>query len=405
MASRLVSKETQFIASLFEVPREIGEASQSEFLGLIASRCAEWFGASTVSFFLAEDGSNKMTLAATGGEPSSIPERATIELGVGIAGIAAQDGVPVLIDDGDYDPKFRTLLGKGRRPLVSSMVVPLASRDGCLGVLNLSRAQGKSKFSQTDLRLAKGVAGHLSLAIDNARLVASLQEALRQNEEERAERDRLNRLAEIGQMTAAIAHEIRNPLTGILSAAQMIREAPEDSLEFARIIEHEAIKLNELCGDFLGFARPVYTSTQPLNLAETIQRVARLMGPQFRAKDVRLDVVIDRNLPMIHGDPLHWEQVLQNLMLNALQASEAGGKVSVGASPSGLWVEDEGCGMSEEQLERLFSPFFTTKPQGTGLGLSNAKKIVDAHGATISVNSRPGSGSRFLISFSMEKAA
>jgi signal transduction histidine kinase len=79
--------------------------------------------------------------------------------------------------------------------------------------------------------------------------------------------------------------------------------------------------------------------------------------------------------------------------------------VSIVASSNGLSVEDEGCGMSEEQLERLFSPFYTTKPQGTGLGLSNAKKIVDAHGGAISVTSRPGIGSRFLISFPMEKAA
>jgi signal transduction histidine kinase len=489
MASRQIRQETQFVASLFEVPREIEKASLSEFLMAIVSRCAEWFGASTVSFFLAENGSQTMTLAATGGDPSSIPASATIQIGQGIAGIAAQDGEPVLIHDQDFDSKFRSLLGKGKRRLVSSMVVPLSSRGECIGVLNLSRSDGKTQFSRSDLRLAKGVASHLSLAIENARLVASLQVALRQNESERAkfrgifeglglaaflldeqglilesnsaakalnldelpqgifggeeieyrdrasgrswralrnpipggrtlvleettelerqraEMDRLNRLAEIGQMTAAIAHEIRNPLTGILSAAQMIREAPEASDEFARIIEHEAMKLNELCGDFLGFARPVYTSSQPLNVEETVRRVARLMTPQFLAKEVRLDVEIAPNLPMIHGDPLHWEQVLQNLMLNALQASRAGGRVSVGASPSGVWVEDEGCGMSEEQLERLFSPFFTTKPQGTGLGLSNVKKIVDAHGGMVTVESRLGEGSRFLISFPLEKAA
>jgi signal transduction histidine kinase len=129
------------------------------------------------------------------------------------------------------------------------------------------------------------------------------------------------------------------------------------------------------------------------------------MAPQFRSNDVRLDVQISADLPMIQGDPLHWEQVLQNLMLNALQASKAGGIVSVGTSSAGLWVEDEGCGMSEAQLERLFSPFYTTKPNGTGLGLSNAKKIVDAHGGTITVQSRLNSGSRFMISFPMEKAA
>lgn len=494
MPQHVGRKETRFIASLFEVPSEVGQASLGEFLELIVDRCAQWFGASSVSLFLLGE-TETMTLAATGGEAVSIPKQATIRIGQGIAGIAAQDGAPVLINDLGAQSKFRSLVGKAATPLVSSMVVPLTTAQGCIGVLNLSRIKGCELFSESDLRLARSVASHLSLAVENARLVASLQGAVRETDAERAkfhgifdglglaaylldeswqvvesntasqdfplelgrfvdqlkkekgrkrevevfdeasgrswlavlnpipngatlileetteremqrrEMDRLNRLAEIGQMTAAIAHEIRNPLTGIRSAAQMIRELPEAADEFTAIIEHEAMKLNELCTQFLGFAKPIHLRHEPVDLREAIERTVKLMARQFEEKQVRLDVEIDAQLPIIEGDQLRWEQVLQNLMLNALQASEPGSRVSVGASMNGIWVEDQGTGMTQEQVQRLFSPFFTTKAQGTGLGLSTVKKIVDAHGAQIRVQSQRGNGTRFEIEFPLRRAA
>jgi signal transduction histidine kinase len=378
---------------------------------------------------------------------------------------------------------------------VSSMVVPLITSNACVGVLNLSRTKGLARFSGGDLRLARSVASHLALAVENARLIANLTEAVEEahserakfhgifdglglasflidkqgnivesnaaaqvltfqpeealrklkslkgkrreadlidpatgrswravmntipsgatlileetteRERQRAEMDRLNRLAEIGQMTAAIAHEIRNPLTGIRSAAQMIRELPDAADEFAGIIEHEAMKLNELCTQFLGFAKPMDLRMQMFDLRDSIQQVRKLIAPQFKAKGVRLGVEIERHLPMIEGDPLRWEQVLQNLMLNALQASQPGGTVVVGASMNGLWIEDSGCGMTDEQMQKLFSPFFTTKPQGTGLGLSTVRKILDAHGARITVKSKLNQGTRFEIELPLRRAA
>lgn len=493
VAHRVGRKETQFIASLFEVPREFEQASLDEFLKGIVHRSAEWFGATTVSLFLREGCRNVLHLAATSGSASTIPKQAQIVIGEGIGGIAAEDGAPVLINEVSGTEETR-----GKK-LVSSMVVPLISSSaGCVGVLNLSRKVGLERFSHADLKLARSVASHMALAIENARLVANLRAAIDQAESERAkfrgifeglglaafllnalgdiveandrakeeidlplerlreefdrrgisdrsslefvdeqsgrswhavlsphpggmatvvleettereqhrrEMDRLNRLAEIGQMTAAIAHEIRNPLTGIRSAAQMIVQVPESTEEFASIIEHEAIKLSELCNEFLSFAKPLELRLRSINFGELISRVAKLMEPQFSAKGVLLSVEIDVNLPTIDGDPPRWEQVLQNLMLNALEASEAGGQVRIGASPLGFWVEDAGCGMEETQVARLFTPFFTTKAKGTGLGLSTVKKIVDAHGASITVHSNTGKGTRFEVSFGVRRAA
>lgn len=216
------------------------------------------------------------------------------------------------------------------------------------------------------------------------------------------EHARLKRLAEVGQMTASIAHEIRNPLTGIRSAARMIRESPDLSDEFAEIIETESIKLSGLCEDFLEFARPLRLSREAASLGPIIKHVARTLQADFDSAEVELVIDVPELDQRVMLDQSRMEQVLRNLMLNALQATAKGGRVKVSAGPFAIAVEDTGCGMDQETLGRLFSPFYTTKPQGTGLGLSTVRKILDAHEASIDVQSEPGKGTRFDIQFHQE---
>ena len=213
------------------------------------------------------------------------------------------------------------------------------------------------------------------------------------------EAERLRRLAEIGQMTAAIAHEIRNPLTGIRSAAQVIREDPGMAGDFLGVIEEEVLKLNALCEEFLEFARPIQLETESVDFAGPVRDVCERQRSDFTADGVALTLDVGPNLPKIRLDRRRAEQVVHNLLRNARQACSKGGRVTVSVKPFQLVVEDDGVGMAEDQIERLFLPFYTTKPEGTGLGLSNVSRILDAHGAKISVTSRPGAGSRFTVTF------
>ena len=224
---------------------------------------------------------------------------------------------------------------------------------------------------------------------------------------ERAQRElsRLSRLAEIGQMTAAIAHEIRNPLTGIRSAAQFVRQNPNDAAEFGAIIEEEALKLNSLCDEFLEFARPLTLHVAPCSLGALIRHVTEMHRADFDAAHVALDVQIPDPEPKMIGDSSRIEQVCRNLVLNALQASRPGGTVTVVADDEGFVVRDEGLGMSDATIGSLFTPFFTTRPSGTGLGLSNVRKIVDAHGGEISVASKVGKGTTFSVRLATRKIA
>lgn len=218
------------------------------------------------------------------------------------------------------------------------------------------------------------------------------------------EYERLKRLAEVGQMTATIAHEIRNPLTGVQSAAKLIQESPELSDEFAQIIETEAKKLSQLCDEFLEFARPLKLEKEPTDIGEMLTHVVKTLEAQFAEADVILACKVPETAAIHALDRRRFEQVLRNLLLNALQATKPGGRVDVGAQTGHLWVQDTGCGMDEDTVARLFSPFFTTKAKGTGLGLSMVRKVLDAHEAHIEVYSKPGQGTRFEIRINEEIA-
>ena len=210
------------------------------------------------------------------------------------------------------------------------------------------------------------------------------------------ELSRMKRLAEIGQMTAAIAHEIRNPLTGIRSAAQMVQSAGGEAAEFGRIIEEESLKLNSLCDEFLEFARPLKVRTSEVNVERLLVTLADRLLPEANAAGVAL-IAECRGEPLVDADALKLEQVCRNLVRNAIQATDSGGQVRITWDGRSVVVEDTGGGMAQPMLDKLFTPFFTTKPSGTGLGLSMVRKIADAHGWTVKVSSVVGQGTRFEV--------
>jgi signal transduction histidine kinase len=226
-------------------------------------------------------------------------------------------------------------------------------------------------------------------------------------EDERRQRElqRIQRLAEIGQMTAAIAHEIRNPLTGICSAAHVVRQEPAHAEEFARMIEAEALKLNALCDEFLEFARPLQLRPAPGKLSELGLQVAERCEQDFARAGVRLEIVREDAGPEVAFDRARMEQVLRNLLRNALEACREGGTVRLTLGAGWFRVQDDGEGVPADVAGRLFTPFFTTKPKGTGLGLSTVRKIVDGHGGAIEVDSEPGRGTSVTVRLPQEGAA
>ncbi|MBI5017783.1 MAG: GAF domain-containing protein [Deltaproteobacteria bacterium] len=218
--------------------------------------------------------------------------------------------------------------------------------------------------------------------------------------------NRMARLASIGQLAAGIAHEIRNPLTGVGISLDVLREGEhlsDDGLSLLDDIGREIDRLEALIRGLLDFARPQPAQKRPMRVAKALEW-HRTFAEQCGKKDVSFQLDLREN-PKIEGDPEKLKQLFLNLALNALEATGGGGRVRIAAELvhtefgwcARVTVEDTGRGMDAETAAQAFNPFFTTKSDGTGLGLAIAHSIAEQHGGRIDVESAPGVGTRFLV--------
>lgn len=232
----------------------------------------------------------------------------------------------------------------------------------------------------------------------------SLERANRDLRDSQEHLRRADRLSALGEIAAGLAHEIQNPLAGVKGALEIIASrvtqgTPE--AEFADIGGKELARLEGLVGEFLTYARPHDPALRPSDVHEIVERVAALLRVQAERK--RVTLVFERAvaLPLLSLDPEQITQVIFNVVLNAIQATGAGGHVRIRESVEPGWgvidVIDEGPGIPPEHALRLFDPFFTTKPRGTGLGLAISQRIVTAHRGTIEALAGSPSGSVFRI--------
>jgi two-component system sensor histidine kinase PilS (NtrC family) len=214
---------------------------------------------------------------------------------------------------------------------------------------------------------------------------------------------RTERLADLGRVAAGLAHEIRNPLASMSGSIELLRGHPALGGEDRRLMDivlREAERLEHLVREFLAFARPAPPRPVRVDLAAIVGEALDV----FVHDPVALRTSFERALAAAaaHGDPDQLRQVIWNLLANASQACAGRGgtiRVATGSDGEGAWlrVEDDGAGIDPGDLDRIFVPFFTTKEQGTGLGLSAVERIVTAHGGRIDVASRPGEGTRFTV--------
>lgn len=234
-----------------------------------------------------------------------------------------------------------------------------------------------------------------------ARTLTRTHESLR---DERERRRGAERHALLGRMAASLAHEVRNPVAAIRLHAQLLEHAePEDATLSRQLIESEAERIEALVGQWLSYAKPVPPMLGSLDVMETVRQVVHLMEPQARHARVMLDVPLPTVPVMILADRFRIQQVLGNLLRNAIQAMPSGGRVTLAVIDSGsrvsVVVDDEGNGFSASALARLGEPFFSEKEGGMGLGLAVAKDICEAHGGSLSVENRDGGGARVWAEF------
>jgi two-component system sensor histidine kinase HydH len=219
--------------------------------------------------------------------------------------------------------------------------------------------------------------------------------------------ERLNRaehLSTLGEMVAGISHEIRNPLGIIKSSSELLKKKMaqfDPSNSIPNIIIEESVRLNNIITDFLNFAKPKSPNIAACKIENILEKNINFLSSQMRQDGYMIEKHYDENLPEIAADADMLYQAFLNILINAMQAMPGGGTIHVrihsGNHSVRIVVDDEGEGIPEELLEKIWDPFFTTKAKGTGLGLGIVKNIIESHEGSISIINKPDAGSRVTI--------
>jgi signal transduction histidine kinase/DNA-binding response OmpR family regulator len=330
--------------------------------------------------------------------------------GKGILGALLHEGKPLRLDDLTRDPRS---VGwpPGHPPMHTFLGVPLVVGERVLGRLYVTEKHG-GPFTGEDEMLALGFAGAAAVALQSARQTAQLIQA--------------ERLRATGELAQGIAHDFNNLLATVLGRAEVLLgqlRDPEqrESLEAIRRAARDGASVVSRMREY---GRPVDTTEFRLvELGDVIDEAVQLARPRWQGEAQRhgrtIDVQVRRDGPAaVLGDPASLREVLVNLVFNATDALPQGGAIEIGVRPAGpsvpvsgdlpaddtagpmveLWVRDTGVGIPEDVRARIFEPFFTTKgTQGSGLGLAMVRKVIEAHGGSVAVESQPGQGTTFRI--------
>jgi len=252
--------------------------------------------------------------------------------------------------------------------------------------------------------------GTLAAAFD--RMADRLMQRERELKQSQTTLRRADRLSSLGLLTAGLAHEIRNPLVAIRTFTQLLPERYDDP-EFRNGFQGLALKeVDRICGlinDLLSFARPSKPNVAPENISDVVENIARILESQAKEKNVEITREFDLRVPKVWIDKEQMKQVFMNLILNAIQAMKGGGSIVISTRISArnndelikecvqVEIRDTGVGIPEENLEHIFDPFFTSKDEGSGLGLAVSHQIVQEHGGFLTVESTVGKGTTFFV--------
>ncbi|MCX5885020.1 MAG: ATP-binding protein [Proteobacteria bacterium] len=284
----------------------------------------------------------------------------------------------------------------------AEVTIPLLWKNELVGILNLSHKITRDMYNREDLDLLKTLANQATIAIENAKMYDALKKT-------KSRMQRADRLASLGTLTAGLAHEIRNPLVAVKTFLQLLPEKYDDDEfrnYFLSVASGEVDRISSLVTELLDFARPSEPQLREENINEILDKMVTLVTTETKKKNLKITRNLGEHLPFIQVDKDQIKQVFLNILLNAVQATPENGEITIvtrsfAKSPGETFlqieVKDTGPGIPAQELELIFTPFYTTKTQGSGLGLSITHQIVEEHHGYIEVDSQGGSGTSFTI--------
>lgn len=312
----------------------------------------------------------------------------------------------IIIDNVQTDPRVQYPTAAKEEGIRMMVDLPLFIGQNVVGVLRIFFDRRRD-FSQEDLNFAIAIAEQCALAIDKARLI----------EKQQTQYDHLaiqaDKLSSLGRMAAGIAHEINNPLAGILLySSNLIKKVPETGplKKGLEVIIHETVRCRGIIQDLLEFSREREPAKALGDLNGVINKALNILANEFHLHRVTVEKHLSDELPCILIDANQMEQVFINFFMNATEAIQGQGFISVRSfkDPDNkgvvVEIEDSGMGIPQEHMERIFEPFFSTKLKGTGLGLAVNYGIIQKHGGQIQVASQPGRGTTMTILLPSEQA-
>lgn len=395
-----------YLSSSLDVPTTLSN---------ISALCRALFNAQAASIMLLDEKRGVLGFEAMSGERGRIVHGRELGLNPGVEGRVVESAQPVVVNDCQQDPcrsRFDELKGVQARAL---MCIPLIARGRVVGVMEaVNKPDG---FTDDDVELAMSIGSVAASAVMNARLFDDLKA-------QQAQTVQAAKLAALGTIASGIAHELNQPLTGILGFVQLLerelRKGRLDrgvALERLAFIEKQVQRMTDIIGHVRTFAR-VQPVVGRVDVNNVVNDALTLMREQLRSHGIDLQLRLGAELPRVAGDAGRLEEVVINLLANARDAIEEHVSKGVGAavkreirvttSREGkrlvIEVADTGTGIDPEVLPRIFEPFYTTRThgRGTGLGLSISHGIIRDHGGTIEVQSRPGEGTTFLVHLPLE---
>ncbi|WP_224959412.1 GAF domain-containing sensor histidine kinase [Geomonas subterranea] len=296
-------------------------------------------------------------------------------------------------------------------PAVSRIALaasPLIAHGQTVGVVLVDNAITLSPITQEHLRFLQLFTNQAGMAIENSILYNKIEDAHRQLSEAQENLLQKERLAAIGEVAAGIAHELKGPLVSIGGfASRLARKLPSESEERANadLIVREVVRLEGILSEILLFSKKTTICYTRCNIADIVKESLAVVAPPVEEKRIEISTKFPRQRQLLLGDCQQLKQVFINIILNSLDAMSAGGKLMIQVQPSELdgkeavtvKIVDTGGGIPLEQLNNIFTPFFTTKEGGTGLGLPIANRIITNHGGKIQVTNHPGLGAEFRI--------
>jgi len=338
-----------------------------------------------------------------------------LKLGDGIAGRVVQTGRPMVIQDArkekNFSRKYDTKTGFETRSMVC---VPLILRGKTIGALQVLNKISQKPFVDSDLELLTTMSQQIAVALDNAKLYRRLEKKFELTESELKETQerllRSERLIAMGHLVQGVAHEIRNPVTTIGGFAGRLKKELKGHpklLRYISFILEESKRLENIVKQVREFADILSATLATGKITSVLNQVIEKFEPLAQRQGVAFSFQIDKGLPLIRTDPAQLMLALTNVMENALDSMPEGGNLTLTAKREGNYIKidilDTGCGIARKDQASVYDPFFTSKTQGAGLGLTMVHQIVMNHNGEIEIQSQEGKGTQVTLSFPVKQ--